>query len=116
MGGFETWGLRSTPAEVAARYRSEGWWTDESLGALLAGRLADNASLPFVVHSRLRPWSGTFGDVLELARRVAEGLTARGIKSGDVVAFQLPNWVEAAATYYGAALVGAVVAPVVHFY
>jgi acyl-coenzyme A synthetase/AMP-(fatty) acid ligase len=28
----------------------------------------------------------------------------------------MPNWVEAAATYYGAALVGAVVAPIVHFY
>jgi acyl-CoA synthetase (AMP-forming)/AMP-acid ligase II len=116
VSAFEGWGLRVTPADDADRYRREGWWTDESLGALLAGRLADNATLPFVVHSRLRPWSGTFGDVLDLARRVATGLTERGIGAGDVVAFQLPNWVEAAATYYGAALVGAVVAPIVHFY
>src|SRR4051812_28208245 len=78
--------------------------------------MADNTSLPFVVHSRIRPWSGTFGEVLALAQRVANGLTARGIRAGDVVAFHMPNWVEAAATYYGAALVGAVVTPIVHFY
>jgi acyl-CoA synthetase (AMP-forming)/AMP-acid ligase II len=113
---FAGWGLRTTPTDVAARYHAEGWWTDESMGSLLAGRLADNAAHPFVVHSRVRPWSGTFGEVLDLARRVANGLTARGIGPGDVVAFQMPNWVEAAATYYGAALVGAVVAPIVHFY
>jgi acyl-CoA synthetase len=113
---YESWGLRTTPPAVATRYRAEGWWTDESLGSLLAGRLDECASLPFVVHSRIRPWSGTFGDVLQLAQRVAGGLTARGVRAGDVVAFQMPNWVEAAATYYGAALVGAVVAPIVHFY
>ena len=41
---------------------------------------------------------------------------AAGIGPGDVVAFQLPNWVEAAATFYGASLLGAVLVPVVHFY
>ena len=86
------------------------------MGGLLAGRLADNEALPFVVHSRLRPWSGTFGGVLDLARRVATGLADRGIGAGDVVAFQLPNWLEAAATYYGAAMIGAIVVPIVHFY
>ncbi|MDX6285181.1 MAG: acyl-CoA synthetase [Frankiales bacterium] len=101
---------------MSAHYRAEGWWTDESLGALLCGRLADNANLEFVVHSQFRPARVTFGELLALARRVATGLTKRGIGAGDVVAFQLPNWIEAAATYYGAAMVGAVVAPIVHFY
>jgi acyl-CoA synthetase (AMP-forming)/AMP-acid ligase II len=32
------------------------------------------------------------------------------------VAFQLPNWVEAAATFYAVTLLGATVAPIVHFY
>ena len=54
--------------------------------------------------------------MFDLARRVAGSLAARGIGPGDVVAFQLPNWVEAAATFYAATLVGAVVAPIVHFY
>ena len=33
-----------------------------------------------------------------------------------MVAFQLPNWVEAAATFWASAFLGAVVVPIVHFY
>jgi len=99
-----------------ARYVADGWWTDESLGHGLATGLRAHASLPFVVHSAFRPWSGTLGDVLDLARHLAGGLRDRGVGPGDVVSFQLPNWMEAAATFYAASFVGAVVVPVVHFY
>ena len=44
------------------------------------------------------------------------GLRARGIGPGDAVAFQLPNWIEAAATFYAIAYLGAIVVPIVHFY
>jgi acyl-CoA synthetase len=113
---FDKWGLRSVPADVEQHYLEAGWWSQESLGELVADRLAANAQLPFVIHSRIRPWRGTFGDVLDLSKRVAAGLQQRGIGPGDIVAFQMPNWVEAAATYYGAAMLGAVVVPIVHFY
>jgi len=56
------------------------------------------------------------GDVHELARRLAAGLRARGVGPGDAVAFQLPNWVEAAATFWAVSFLGAVVVPIVHFY
>ena len=51
-----------------------------------------------------------------MARRLAAGLRARGVGAGDVVAFQLPNWVEAAATFWASAFLGAVLVPIVHFY
>ena len=51
-----------------------------------------------------------------MACRVAAGLRARGIGPGDAVAFQLPNWIDAAATFYAIAYLGAVVVPIVHFY
>ncbi|CAN5704724.1 AMP-binding protein [soil metagenome] len=51
-----------------------------------------------------------------MARRLAGGLHSRGVSPGDVVAFQLPNSVEAAATFWAASLLGAVVVPIVHFY
>jgi acyl-CoA synthetase len=35
---------------------------------------------------------------------------------GDVVAFQLPNWVEAAVTFYACAMLGVTLVPIVHFY
>ena len=33
-----------------------------------------------------------------------------------MVALQLPNWVEAAASFWASAFLGAVVVPIVHFY
>ena len=94
----------------------EGFWGDESLGELLAAGLHDAAGNPFAVRSDRKPFRGTLGDVDALARRVAAGMRARGIERGDVVAFQLPNWLEAAATFYAIAYLGAVVVPIVHFY
>lgn len=68
------------------------------------------------MHSAVRPWEGTFADVERVTRRLAAGLSARGVGPGDVVAFQLPNWMEAAAVFWASAFLGAVVVPVVHFY
>jgi len=110
------WQPRSVPSELVSGYRKDGFWTDESLGALLAGRLAAHSGQTFKFRSDLRPWTGTFGDVLDGSRRVAKGLADAGVGAGDVVAFQLPNWIEGALLFYGASLLGAVVVPIVHFY
>ncbi|MBV8981743.1 MAG: AMP-binding protein [Acidimicrobiia bacterium] len=110
------WEPRAVAPELASAYRRDGFWTDESLGALLAGRLAARRGQSFKFRSDVHPWTGTFGDVLDGSRRVAAGLARAGIGAGDVVAFQLPNWVEAALLFYGASLLGAVVVPIVHFY
>ncbi|MEU9450436.1 AMP-binding protein [Streptomyces sp. NPDC048277] len=108
--------LRPLPPELPARYEAEGWWTRETLGELLTAGLATARDTEFRVHSEVRPWAGTFADVERTARRLAAGLRARGIGPGDVVAMQLPNWMEAAAVFWAAAFLGAVVVPVVHFY
>ena len=60
--------------------------------------------------------AGTFADVELTARRLAAGLRKRGVGPGDVVALQLPNWMEAAASFWASAFLGAVVVPIVHFY
>jgi acyl-CoA synthetase len=98
------------------RYEAEGWWTSDTIGDLLARGLAAAPDAEFRVHSAVRPWSGTFADVELLARRLAAGLRERGVGPGDVVAFQLPNWVEAAVVFWAASFLGAVVVPIVHFY
>jgi acyl-CoA synthetase len=110
------WELRDVEPERTRRYVREGWWDDDSLGTVLAAGLAAAAAETFSVRSDRRPWRGTLGDVDALARRVAGGLRARGIGPGDAVAFQLPNWVEAAATFYAVCYLGATVVPIVHFY
>jgi acyl-CoA synthetase (AMP-forming)/AMP-acid ligase II len=108
--------MRKIPAELVQRYEAEGWWTHDTIGALLAGGLRAAPEAEFRVHSALRPWTGTYRDVERVARRLAGGLRERGVGPGDVVAFQLPNWMEAAATFWASAFLGAVVVPIVHFY
>ena len=109
-------GLRTVAPELARRYEAEGWWTPDTLGDLVARGLRAAPGTTFRVHSAVRPWSGTFGDVERVARRLAAGLRSRGVGPGDVVAFQLPNWMEAAAVFWASAFLGAVVVPIVHFY
>jgi acyl-CoA synthetase len=114
--GRDTWGLRTVPAGLADRYRADGHWTDATLGATVAAGLGTMGDVGFRVRSAVRPWSGTFADVDRAARSLAAALQARGVGPGSVVAFQLPNWVEAGITFWAAAYLGAVVVPIVHFY
>ena len=108
--------LRAIDPGDTQRYVRDGFWDDRSLGAVLSEGLRDAAHEPFTVRSDRNPFRGTLGEVDALARRVATGLRARGVGAGDAVAFQLPNWAEAAATFYAAAYLGAIVVPIVHFY
>ena len=110
------WGLRQVSPDLAARYRAEGWWSDASLGETVAAGLASMSDVPFRVWSKVRPWHGTFAEVDGAARALAAALRARGVGPGDVVMFQLPNWVEAGIAFWAASYLGAVVVPVVHFY
>lgn len=108
--------MRNIPEELREQYEAQGWWTRETLGELLAHGLGERPEVGFHVHSAVRPYAGTFADVEHLARRLAAGLQARGVGPGDVIALQLPNWMEAAAAFWATSFLGAVVVPIVHFY
>src|ERR1700723_2488650 len=111
-----TFELRPVPAELAARYLAEGAWDDRTLGEFLRDCLLEDPSRRFRIWSPTNPYLGTVGDVYEESLRVAGGLRALGLGPGGVVAFQLPNWVEAAITFYACAMVGVTLVPIVHFY
>jgi acyl-CoA synthetase len=108
--------MRTVPADLTKRYEAAGWWTRDSIGDMLTRGLAAAPDVEFRVHSDVRPWAGTFRDVEHTARRLAAGLRGRGVGPGDVIVFQLPNWMEAAAVFWASAVLGAVVVPVAHFY
>ncbi len=110
------WSLRRVPTELERRWLAAGLWDDRTLGEQLDRALRASAGEAFRIHSEQRPWTGTFGELDERARRLAGALVDRGVQPGDAVAFQLPNWVEAAVTFYAGALLGAVIVPIVHFY
>jgi acyl-CoA synthetase len=114
--GARNWGLRTVPQDLAAQYRERGDWQGRSLGQVVASGLDAMGGVDFQVHSAVRPWAGTFGEIDGAARAFAGSLRARGVGAGDVVVVQLPNWAEAAIACWGAMYLGAVVVPVVHFY
>jgi acyl-CoA synthetase len=108
--------LRADDGERARRYCAEGSWTDATLGSILASGFAEAPGNEVVFRSDVNPWRGTYAEASEIARRVAGGLRAVGVQPGDPVAFQVPNWLEAAATFWAVAFLGAVPVPIVHFY
>ncbi|MGU3501071.1 AMP-binding protein [Mycobacterium sp. C31M] len=108
--------MRCIPAELTERYIEQGWWRPETLGQMLAEGLSASPDAGFCVHSEVRPYRGTFADVERRARFLAGGLRHRGVRPGDVVAMQLPNWMEAAVCFWASALLGTVTVPIVHFY
>ncbi len=102
------------PQDLVHAYRRNGWWDDATLGELLDTSVAEHGGLRLNVHSRGGSQADRLSAVVELGRRVAAGLAARGIRTGDPVAFQLPNSVEAAAVFYGLVHLGAVLVPLSH--
>jgi acyl-CoA synthetase (AMP-forming)/AMP-acid ligase II len=107
---------RTVPDDLAARWRAEGAWLDATLGTLLDGGLRTHGRTGFRVFSESRPYDGCVGDLAGRARRLAGGLSQRNVGAGDVVAYQFPNWAEAAVVFWAASLLGATVVPVAHFY
>lgn len=91
-------------------------WDESTIGPMFDKRLRESVKQTFVVSSNQRPYEGTVGDLTAVARRLASGLLASGIKPGDVVAYQFPNWTESAVCLWALALMGAVIVPIVHIY
>lgn len=108
--------LRLPSAEQIARYREAGLWIDSTLGRELQAGLRRNAAVDYRVWSDLRPCETTFGEIHDRALRIAQGFAALGVGPGDVVSFQLPNWIEAVETFLAAMFLGAIAVPIVQIY
>jgi acyl-CoA synthetase (AMP-forming)/AMP-acid ligase II len=90
---FET---RLTPA-LSRRWRDAGLWTDDGFAAVLARRVQEMPDREAVSDGRTRI---TYRQLSEGIDRVAARLHALGIGEGDVVAIQMPNWLEFAFVFF----------------
>lgn len=106
------WPNRIT-AEEAARYRATGLWRDRTMAQSLALRLTDDADRVCLVDELGRY---SYAEIGAKARQLAGWLRVRGLSRGDVVAFQLPNWHEAAVIALATSLLGLVCLPIVPIY
>ncbi|WP_433278238.1 AMP-binding protein [Pseudonocardia xinjiangensis] len=101
-------------AELAAKYRSDGWWRDT--GIINDLRKWRDASPDAVAIDAFaadgRRTTVTYAHYAHMVERFAGALYELGVRPGQVVAMQLPNWWQACALYVAAARLRAVIAPV----
>lgn len=112
----EQWPVRPVPEALRERYLAEGWWTDETLGGFVDRRLRAWPDATMHIWSESRPWHGSYAEIRADALHLVEALADAGLEPGAVVAFQLPNWREAVVAFYGLAMGGYVLVPIVHIY
>jgi cyclohexanecarboxylate-CoA ligase len=105
------------PDDRRARHEATGEWPQPPLSALLA---AQARSRPHAVYAIEAAREGgrtfTFADVARRADRMAMALRKLGVGPGDVVSWQLPNWIECAALAAAIDRVGAVSNPIITIY
>ena len=113
----QTFPRQRVRAELFDDYRRRGLWGTRTFNDVLAeatvDRWPDNL---FVVASPTHPASLTFREMHERGLRLAGALHALGLRKGDVLAMEMPNWMEACLLYHAATALGVVVTPIIHIY
>jgi acyl-coenzyme A synthetase/AMP-(fatty) acid ligase len=95
--------------EDADRYRAAGWWPDRLLNDALAVAVARHPGRTALVDARGRM---TYATLQAQVEQCALGLLATGIRHGDVVTAQVPNWNEFVVLTLALERIGAVINPV----
>ncbi len=106
------WSVRFSDEE-ARQLRAAGVWRGRTI-VDDATEAAD--AVPDQICLRDGARAISYRDILLEAQALAAGLAERGLRPGQVVAFQLPNWIEAAVVNIAAAMLGLVVNPIVPIY
>jgi cyclohexanecarboxylate-CoA ligase len=99
----------SRQQRAAAEWTRRGLWTGDTIAATLrrtADRLPDKAA---VVADEQRL---TFADLAQRSQTLAEALHGLGLRRGDSVAYQLPNWEETVVVTHAIAALGAIATPI----
>lgn len=97
--------LAQLTPEKARAYREQGHWRDRRLDQLVERWATERPEAPAVVDPR-GCW--TYADLWNASRRLAGALAGLGVRPGDVVAYQLPNWRESIALVVACSRLGAV--------
>ncbi|GGL17146.1 AMP-binding protein [Nocardia jinanensis] len=103
---------RYTPAQIEEFYAS-AQWADENFTELLRSRAESNPGKVFVTDGT---YALTFDGLYESSQRLALGLYRHGLRPGDRVAVQLPNWAAFVLLAAALARIGVVMVPVMPIY
>ncbi|HEY2195125.1 MAG TPA: AMP-binding protein [Actinomycetospora sp.] len=100
-------------AEHMAEFRARGWWRDGSAAALLDHWAETTPDRCFVSDGKV---DLDYGTVRRRARGLGAALLRRGVRPGERVVVQLPNWAEFVIAYMAIARIGAVLVPIMPVY
>jgi cyclohexanecarboxylate-CoA ligase len=101
------------PPERVARHEAAGEWPCVDLTTALAARVAVTPERVLFVAGEERV---TAPMLAERVSRLASGLRGLGVRSGDVVSWQLPNWLEGVVLTFALDRLGAVSNPILTIY
>ena len=107
------WAWLKTPAPHQREFANAGVWDERTIADqayALAG--SDPDFVAFVESEDVMTRAAVLAD----AEALSTALYDRGLRQGDVVAFQVPNWREAAVINLAAAMSGLVINPIVPIY
>lgn len=107
------WSWLTPPAAHHRRYVGTGVWADRTVADFARERAErDPDSVVFLGDAS----AATYATLLQDAEALAGALLDLGVRPGEVIAFQTPNWIEAAVINLAAALGGFVINPIVIIY
>ena len=93
--------------EKKKEYYEKGYWTRETIRDVWERQARANADKEYVADDQ--GCRMTYGEVDDAASRLAAWLVSQGIKPGDVVTLQFPNWAEFTIAYVACFKTGAVI-------
>ena len=100
--------LPTFPADYRKRFVDAGLWLDRTLHDCFAETVA---RIPEQVAIMAGEQRVTFGAWAAEVERVAAGLAGLGIRRGDIVTVQLPNWFELCVLQIALSRLGAIIQP-----
>ncbi len=92
-------------SKLIQRYTTSGAWPNRLLTDFLDDAVAASPGKIAIIDSR---GSITYGELKMQAARCAQALLALGLTPGDVIALQLPNWIEFLVAHLAATRIGVV--------
>ena len=108
--------MRGTRTALTQRWYDEGFYGSETVRDRIDRAVEKWGAQPVVVWSWFRCGETTLGEMHRRGVRLAGALHDLGLRSGDVVAAQMPNWIEAGILYHACVELGLVVLPIIHVY
>jgi cyclohexanecarboxylate-CoA ligase len=99
--------------ETIDEYTAAGYWSNRTITDFLDDAVARTPDKIAAVDSRRQL---TYRELQAETDRCASGLLELGVQSGDVVSFQLPNWIEFLVLHFAATRIGAVSNPLIPIY